>query len=464
MGGSRRRTWVVAALAAVVLPCGVDAQAGKAKASGTQAESSRSSGQARAAERARELERQRQEAERAKEAEAAEARSLRQRLDGVEKEVKAVRQSIAKSLGIEIHGILATNYTYNFNDPESKQNRLRVFNVDHNSIVVDLANIRIQRVKPDGVGFVADLDFGKTAEIVGSRSRWSNDDDSSESTNSFEARQFYLTYTIPETLVTLQAGRFVSFHGAEIIKAYNNQNYNISNSIIFSAAVPFTHTGLLATVRLPDDLGAVSAGITNGWDSVVDNNDSKSLITNVAITPHPMVAFNLSTSYGAEQDDNGESKRLLVNPILTVKPVDEVTLMAEYVYGNESNVAFGSNIGSTTALIRTSGNASWQGASAYAVWNPLEELQLALRAEVFDDPDGVRTLFQEIGRGPGATFWSLTPTIAYRIIDGLVWRAEYRHEESDKHFYDRYDTGGPGGTPFRHVGQDTIATEILVAF
>jgi len=395
---------------------------------------------------------------------AAEERGLSQRLDAIEKDVKSVRQSIARALGIEIHGVLATNYTYNFNEPESDRNRLRVFNEDHNSIVLDLANIRIQRVKPDGVGLVADLDFGKTAEIVGARSRWSDDPNSSESTNSFEARQFYLTYTIPETLLTLQAGRFVSYHGAEILKAYNNQNYNISNSILFSAAIPFTHTGLMLTLTLPDNLGSLAAGVTNGWDSVVDNNSSKSFISNVAITPHPVVAFNLSTSYGAEQDDNGESKRLLVNPILTVKPVDELTLMAEYVYGNESNVVFVPGVTSTTTLVRGSGNASWQGAAAYAVWNPLDELQLALRAEVFDDPDGVRTLFQEVGRGPGATFWSVTPTIAYRIIDGLVWRTEYRHEESDKHFYDRYDTGGAFGTPFQHRGQDTVATEILLAF
>jgi hypothetical protein len=30
---------------------------------------------------------------------------------------------------------------------------------------------------------------------------------------------------------------------------------------------------------------------------------------------------------------------------------------------------------------------------------------------VFDDPDGVRTLFQETGFGPGATFWEMTPTL-----------------------------------------------------
>lgn len=457
MGGNQTRRWVAGAVMIAMLSPGMAAardRKGKTPAKPAAA----SNGQLE--DRVRVLERKLEAAPAAEE----ESRSLRQRVDAVEKDVKAARASLSQAWGIEIHGLVATNYTYNFNSPQSKQNRLHLFNVEDNTFALDLANLRIQRAQKDGIGFVADLDFGKTAELVGNRSRWSNASSSTESRNSFEARQFYLTYTIPNTVVTLQAGRFVSYHGAEIIKAYNNQNYNISSSMLFSAAIPLTHTGLMATVALPEELGSVSLGITNGWDSVVDNNDGKSLISSLTLTPSSIVAFNLSTSYGAEQDDNGESKRLLVNPMITVRPIDELTLIGEYLYGNESNVAMAPGVTSTTALVRAGGNASWQGAAAYAVWNPIEPLQLALRAEVFDDPDGVRTLFQEFGRAPGATFWSLTPTIAYRLLDGLVWRTEYRHQESDKHFYDRYDTGGPFGTAFRHRGQDTLSTELLLAF
>ncbi len=459
MGRKGRMAWVAAALAAMILPQTTMAEGppSKSRAAAAKTESGASS-QGRLEDRIRVLERKLE----AKEADTKDDRSMRQRLDGVENDVKSVRQSIAKSFGLEFHGLLATNYTYNFNTPASHHNGLRVFDEDSNSIALDLANLHIGWSRPTlGLSMVTELDFGKTAEVVGRATRWSNSPSNTESQNSFELRQAYLAYAIPDTLVSIQAGKFVTYHGAEIIKAYNNQNWNISNGILFGSSIPFTHTGLLATVTLPDELGSISGGIVNGWDNVVDNNDSKSLHGMISLTPDPIVSFGVSTTYGAEQNDSGRSKRLMVSPLVTVKPIDVLTLIAEYNYGNESNVVLlnGSVVARNPITGATlPGNASWQGAAGYIVWDVIDELQLAFRAEVFDDPDGVRTLFRETGRGPGATFWEMTPTVSYRITDGLTWRTEYRHDESDKHFFEK-----DAHSAF-HSGQDTLATELLLYF
>ncbi len=458
MGRSGQLVWVAAALAATCLPQTTTAETPAARSRAAAKTEQGVSSQGRLEDRIRVLERKLEE----KEAATAEERGMRQRLDGVEKDVKAVRQSIAKSFGLEFHGLVATNYTYNFNTPDSNRNGIRVFDEDHNSINLDLANLHVGWSRPKlGVSAVMDLDFGKTAEVVGRVTRWSNSGSNTESQNSFELRQAYLGYAIPETPLSIQAGKFVTYHGAEIIKAYNNQNWNISNSILFGSSIPFTHTGLLATLTLPEELGSVSGGIVNGWDNVVDNNDSKSLHGMISLTPDPVISFGVSTSYGAEQNDSGRSKRLMVSPLLTVKPIDELTLIAEYNYGNESNVVLlGNGVFARHPITGATfpGNASWQGAAGYIVWDPIDQLQLAFRVEVFDDPDGVRTAFQEFGYGPGATFWEVTPTISYRITDGLTWRTEYRHDESDKHFFDK-----DNHTAF-HRGQDTLATELLLYF
>src|SRR5215831_2104296 len=99
-----------------------------------------------------------------------------------------------KAWGLEIHSLLGANYTYNFNEPHSGKNGLLLMNRKADHFDLDLANIRIQRVVEGELGFVTDLDFGKTAEVVGRTTRWCQDPRCSESRNSFEAVQFYLTY------------------------------------------------------------------------------------------------------------------------------------------------------------------------------------------------------------------------------------------------------------------------------
>src|SRR5882672_5779582 len=59
-----------------------------------------------------------------------------------------------KTWGLEIHGLLGANYTYNFNEPKSGKNGLLLMNRKADHFDLDLANIRIQRVVDGELGFV----------------------------------------------------------------------------------------------------------------------------------------------------------------------------------------------------------------------------------------------------------------------------------------------------------------------
>src|SRR6185436_11814059 len=62
---------------------------------------------------------------------------------------------------VSLNGLVAASWTANFNHPESGMNALRVFDLDANSIEVDLAQLSISRsAAPGGVGFRIDLDAG----------------------------------------------------------------------------------------------------------------------------------------------------------------------------------------------------------------------------------------------------------------------------------------------------------------
>lgn len=404
-----------------------------------------------------------------------EPKTLDQRVREIEK--KLDQANPAASLGINIHGLVAVDYLYDINRPEvpivasdtTTKNApfLRTFENEKNSFMLNLANLHFERAPESGLGFVADLDFGETADVV-NHTTFFDSTSTGNGTDFFDARQFYLTYTIPVgSGIKLLAGRFVTLHGAEVIKSYNNLNYNITNSILFGFAIPFTHTGLMGSYAFTDQL-TLNLGVVNGWDSVVDNNDGKSVHGMLTYAPSPQFSVALSGTYGPEQNthdvtDNlgntltvhaGRSKRLMTTMLVTAKPIDPLTLILDYNYGNESDVV------PRDGILRT---GQWQGAAGYIIYAFTDSLSATLRAEVFADMDGTRTLASEIGTIPAiapgnqATYYEVTPTLTYKIIDGLFWRNEYRHDESDSKKVFPHQKGFARG-------QDTVATELVYTF
>jgi hypothetical protein len=361
-----------------------------------------------------------------------------------------------KSWGLEIHGLLAGNYTWNFNEPASGKNGLLLMNRKAGHGDLDIANIRLQRVVDGELGFVADLDFGKTAEVVGRTTRWCEDPRCSESRNSFEAVQAYLTYKFPVgNGLSVKAGKWVTLHGAEVIKTWDNINYNISNSILFGYAIPFTHTGLLLNYPFADWL-STDLGFIVGWDTVYDNNDGKGFTGGLNIAPLSNLTLYAALTVGPEQENRGDSTRYLYSLLTTYKPTDQWTFILDYNVANETNLLAPYELEPSPAKPSGRGTktAYWDGLAGYVIYHFTDELSATLRAEFFNDADGVRT-------GVKQTVWELTPTLSYQFLPGLTFRAEFRHDESSKKFFEGHAI--PLGTRF-FSGQDTVAWEVLYSF
>jgi len=372
--------------------------------------------------------------------------------DALDKRIGRLEERLSLLEGLELHGMVAADYTYNFNRPDSDKNGPVLFNEDANTVGLNLANIRISHSSLlEGLGFLTDLDFGDSAEIVGAVTRWSNNPDNTESQNSFELRQAYLTYRVPVgSGLDLKGGKFVTLHGAEIIKTWDNFNYNISNSILFGFAIPFTHTGVMATYRMNDFL-ALDLGLVNGWDNVADNNDGKTFHGGISITPHEKLSFYISGSYGPEQEDRGDSKRSMLATLVTFKPVDRLTFIVDHNWGRETDLCprHGACLDPALPESALTEPADWHGIAGYAILGLTDKLSFALRGEWFDDVDGVRT-------GAKQDLWELTPTVSYTISEGLLARFEYRHDESSRRFFERRGN--------LISGQEVIAGELIYAF
>jgi hypothetical protein len=429
---------------------------------------------------------------------ATEQKSVSDRIAAIENEVKDTQKSLLERTGISIHTLLAVDYLYDINAPAGSsvsapglpnqlpagtataQPFLRVFANEKNSFILNLANLHFERTADNLPGFVIDVDFGKTADVVNNATYFGRHDNgipiTGNGTDFFDVRQFYITYTAPVgSGIKLKVGRFVTLAGAEVIKSYNNFNYNITNAILFGFAIPFTHTGIMSSYAFSDQV-SLDLGVVNGWDAVADNNDGKTVHSGLTLAFDPRITFYQTFTYGPEQTGRfvtntvsntcsgsanggpcdptlqlyvhpGKSKRLLLTSLLTIKPIDPLTLIIDYDYGNE-----GDSVPENGALRR----AYWQGVAGYIIYNFTDDLSACLRAEMFDDVNGAR-VFAPGGSGFHATYAEITPTLTYRITDGLYWRNEYRHDESDSK------------KVFAHQqnlirGQDTIATELLYTF
>lgn len=360
---------------------------------------------------------------------------LRQRLQNLEKKISSDASEEEGSVltflrGIKVSGHLDTSVNYNFNEPDSKANDLRIFDTDANTLNLDLFELVLEKDAPEGgVGFRLVLDYGDVAESIGSSGLGSTSDE-------FDLQQAYVSLNAPLGIsgLSLNIGKFATLLGYEVIQS--KDNFNTSRSFLFGYAIPFTHTGILASYVLNDTLD-FNLGVVNGWDNVKDNNDAKTVLGRVGITPYEDLSIGITGIYGAEQDNSNGNKRGVVDVVATWEATDKLTLGLNYDYGYEEDG------------ISEGQSAIWWGKAVYAHYQLMDKWALAARVELFDDEDGART-------GTAQQLWEITMTNDYNLYDNLLLRLEYRHDESNKSSFAEKD---------KTVStQDTISLEMIYTF
>jgi hypothetical protein len=379
-----------------------------------------------------------------------------------ETNIAAIQKNLNDNLGISVHALVDAGYEHNFNQPNGNVNTFRAW--DENGFSLTQGNLHIER---DGtVGFVTDINFGQVANSISSATNYSNVDHVSG--QFVDPTQYYLTYTAPfGSGISLEAGRFVTLLGAEVIPVYNNQNYNESRGLLFTLGEPLTHTGVRASYTF-NDYVAATAGLNNGWDDpgstsnggpnvegelTLNNKDkSLSLVVNGIYGPNVQPSTAVSVVGTKSNSELGA-----IDPIATWKPsfVPNLTLQAEYLYASQTNAI------NPVTLKPLGHSATWQGAAGYLVYDWTPSVELATRAEFFDDEDGART------NGETQTLWEITQTLSYKIpeVTGLIARLEYRHDNSSQNSFTNNNFVNPA-TGEQHLwhGQDTLAANFIYAF
>ncbi|HEY5595054.1 MAG TPA: outer membrane beta-barrel protein, partial [Nitrospiria bacterium] len=261
---------------------------------------------------------------------------------------------------------------------------------------------------PDPVGFRMDLDFGPTTDFV--HCGVVNCPDTAGEANYKNIQQAYVSWATPLG-PKLEVGKFVTHMGAEVIESKDNWNY--TRGLLFAYAIPYYHAG--ARVNIPvNDMLFVNGYAMNGWNNVIENNDSKTFGATIGITPTPMLPILLN--WIGPEEAFGDLQ--VYEAIVTLNATDSLSFMVDYNLGDRED-ATGKDVG-------------YSGIAAYARWK-VDPCALAIRYEMLDDKDGV--IFGMLDN----TVSELTVTAEHTIAKNLLTRLEYRMDKADEKIFEDED-------------------------
>jgi hypothetical protein len=273
-----------------------------------------------------------------------------------------------------------------------------------------------------GAGFRIDMMMGSDVPYYFNNLTKSN---TSSTTNAFAFEQAYVQYIAPlgfwsgskilPHTIDIKAGRMVTLAGNEVIEGPNN--WNISRSVSFGYAIPFTHTGVRASYELFNDFLTVYHGINNGWDVDIDNNSYKTFENAFSFSPLKDVTWTTATYFGPENNAASGGKRFLATNVLSWNPSKRLSFAGEFDIGNQPRVDI--------AMDDNFRTAQWFDYAAYAKYQFAEKLAVAYRFELFDDSQRYRG-WTGVGTAGAATDLANTLTLEYKLRENMIARAEYR--------------------------------------
>ena len=351
----------------------------------------------------------------------------------------------------------------------------------HNHLMLNQFVLRFERqvdTKTFDIGGMIELMYGSDADSIHATGLGYSGSDATDDNRpvdydavdnlspnwQFDIPQAYLTVNLPiGNGLQLLVGKFVTLLGYETIDPRGNPFY--THSFLFSA-VPYTHTGILGSYQLNDQLG-LKLGITRGWDIALEDNNGCAIdvLGQVSYKFSQQVNFAFNFSVGPENglddgspDAYGDSShyRTVLNPILYWQATDALKIGVEVLY------LYDGGINGSAGYTHAYGDI-W-GAALYAGYKVNDNLTFNLRAEkahsyvlgfgglYLDNFAGVPTL-NAYEATIGAT---ITPMPKCPYLKGLSIRPEIRYDWCED------DVFGAKNRDFQD--QLTFAADVIFAF
>ena len=316
--------------------------------------------------------------------------------------------SIAGLLGpTTLSGFLDMYYNYNSNQPASRTNSFRSFDSASNQFALNLVELVVDKspeITNSRTGYHIALGFGQAMNAM-------NGSDPGGLSFDQYLKEAYFSYLAPVGKgLQIDAGKFVTPHGAEVIETKDDLNY--SRGLLFSYAIPYFHYGVRAKYTFNDKY-SLSGFLVNGWNDVIDNNSGKTYGLGFGWNPNKKISFTQNYMAGPEQTNNNSNWRQLWDTVVTYAPTSKLSFTLNTDYGRGDRVP------------GVSDPVFWTGAAGYVKYTFNAKYALVTRYEYYDDHDGFTT-------GVPQHFHGITGTFQRMIAGHIMTRLEFRRDISDE--------------------------------
>ena len=340
------------------------------------------------------------------------------------------------------------------------QHTLRQFDTNANGFNVQAVKIALEKALPDkndwAAGFRIDTILGSDAKYLGDSAFGGSSSSSSGSSVStsypIALEQALVKFRIPVgNGLDIYAGKFVTFLGYEVIESPANLNF--SRGLLFTNAIPLTHTGVYADYKFNDKVEA-KFGVVDGWNnsqSTVSSDPAaryafggKAITGQINIT-NPGKNANICQSFIYSPDstepagvnNGGDNGRSVVYDIWgnwnpTFVKDSALTLGFNIDLGWSGASGYPGDGGNSAAHNDTN---TWWGAALYASYKVNKTVTLSGRLEYLHTDEDYAT-YPKYGYGYEASEndyvpatqddFSATLTASFNIWDNLLTRVEYR--------------------------------------
>lgn len=347
--------------------------------------------------------------------------------------------SIASLLGpTSVSGFVDMYYNYNSNQPASRSNGFRSFDVAANQFALNLIELVVDKA-PDTAnsrtGYHIALGFGQAMNAV-------NGSDPGGLGFDQYLKEAYFSYLAPLGKgLQIDGGKFVTPHGAEVIETKDDPNY--TRGLLFSYAIPYFHYGLRAKYVFNDKY-SLSGFMVNGWNNIIENNTGKTYGVGFGWAPSKKLSFVQNYMAGPELASNldpggsNSSWRQLWDTIVTISPTRKLSFIVNADYGHGDRIS-----GLATPVF-------WAGVAGYIKYAFNDKYALMGRYEYYDDHDGFTT-------GSAQHFNGITGTFQRMIAGHIMSRLEYRRDISNQPTFVK-----GGGLPV--TAQNTVTAGLVFMF
>jgi hypothetical protein len=347
-------------------------------------------------------------------------------------------------------GYVEAYYAYNLNRPSNGITNVRGFDNRHDSFTLSNAVL--------GATWEAGPVGGKLTLQVGAQgATYYQSEPTRNGTPGANASTPELWKYVQEAFVTykaplgsgllLQLGLCASPVGLESMAVKDNWNWSRANLFF---GLPFYHTGLRATYEWTHEW-STTVSVFNGWNSIVDNNEEKSVEGQVN---YKDARWQLQALYfgGVERSTGAPEGPWWRHHFDATAQVDATKFLS---FAAEGDAGWEPN---------RFGTATWWGAAAYARVEPVHHVYVAFRGDRLAEhlaADASGTSSSLFFGGPR---WvtSGTMTLEVRPHDQISIRLEGRHDLAQAPLFFKSTVQGDGSGAAPYIANARAQTTLLL--